>query len=195
VRRAFLWREKRKVRRDATLSLQGNHYQVDPQYAGRTLELRFDPFDLTQVELYLDRTLVSVATVMIQNRQRHLAVEHLATETPDPPKPHSSLDYVAALRAEHHAQQQRELGPLQLPIWLRPTSSQRARQLPRRTDMFQEFYGFTRVPFSRTIATQDLFPTAGQKELNARRAVAAFSQRRPARGNARRARRRVSKKI
>ena len=34
--------------------------------------------------------------------------------------------------------------------------------------MFQEFYGFTRVPFSRTIATQDLFPTAGQKELNAR---------------------------
>jgi type II secretory pathway predicted ATPase ExeA len=34
--------------------------------------------------------------------------------------------------------------------------------------MFQEFYGFTRLPFSRTIATQDLFPTAGQKELSAR---------------------------
>ena len=93
VRRAFLWREKRKVRRDATLSLQGNRYQVAPAYAGRTLELRFDPFDLTQVELYLDRTLVGMATVVIQNRQRHLAVEHLATEPPDPPKPKSSLDY------------------------------------------------------------------------------------------------------
>jgi type II secretory pathway predicted ATPase ExeA len=34
--------------------------------------------------------------------------------------------------------------------------------------MFQEFYGFTRLPFSRTIATADLFPTAGQKELSAR---------------------------
>ena len=34
--------------------------------------------------------------------------------------------------------------------------------------MFQEYYGFTRLPFSRTIATQDLFPTAGQKELSAR---------------------------
>jgi len=113
VRRAFLWREKRKVRRDATLSLQGNRYQVAPEYAGRTLELRFDPFDLTQVELYLDRTLVGLATVVIQNRQRHLAVEHLATEPPDPPKPKSSLDYLAALRAEYHAQQQRELGPLQ----------------------------------------------------------------------------------
>ena len=34
--------------------------------------------------------------------------------------------------------------------------------------MFQEFYGFTRLPFSRTIATKDLFSTAGQKELGAR---------------------------
>jgi putative transposase len=113
VRHAFLWREKRKVRRDATLSLQGNRYQVAPAYAGRILELRFDPFDLTQVELYLEGTLVGMATVVIQNRQRHLAVAHLATEPPDPPKPQSSLDYLAALRAEYHAQQQRELGPLQ----------------------------------------------------------------------------------
>ena len=34
--------------------------------------------------------------------------------------------------------------------------------------MFQEFYGFTHVPFSKTILTKDLFPTAGQKELTAR---------------------------
>ena len=113
VRRAFLWREKRKVRKDATLSLQGNRYQVEPHLAGRTLELRFDPFDLSQIELYLDGTRLGLATVVTQNRQRHLAVERLATEPPDPPKPKSSLDYLAALRAEYQAQQQRELGPLQ----------------------------------------------------------------------------------
>jgi putative transposase len=113
VRRAFLWREKRKVRRDATLSLQGNRYQVEPHLAGRTLELHFDPFDLSQIELYLDDARLGLATVIIQNRQRHLAVERLATEPPDPPKPKSSLDYLAALRAEYQAQQQRELGPLQ----------------------------------------------------------------------------------
>jgi transposase InsO family protein len=118
VRRAFLWREKRKVRKDATLSLQGNRYQVEPHLAGRTLELRFDPFDLSQIELYLDSGVgynapLGLATVVVQNRQRHLAVERLATEPPDPPKPKSSLDYLAALRAEYQAQQQRELGPLQ----------------------------------------------------------------------------------
>jgi putative transposase len=118
VRRAFLWREKRKVRKDATLSLQGNRYQVEPQWAGRTLELRFDPFDLSQIELYLDGDIgdnarLGLATVVVQNRQRHLAVERLATEPPDPPQPKSSLDYLAALRAEYQARQQRELGPLQ----------------------------------------------------------------------------------
>jgi putative transposase len=119
VRRAFLWREKRKVRKDATLSLQGNRYQVEPHLAGRTLELHFDPFDLSQIELYLDGTRLGLATVVVQNRQRHLAVERLATEPPDPPKPKSSLDYLAALRAEYQARQQRELGPLhftQLPL-------------------------------------------------------------------------------
>jgi hypothetical protein len=85
--------------------------------------LRFDPFDLTQVEWYLDRTLVGVATVLIQNRQRHLAVAHLATEPPDPPQPQSSLDYLAALRAEYHAQQQRELGPLQFARLSAPENS------------------------------------------------------------------------
>jgi type II secretory pathway predicted ATPase ExeA len=34
--------------------------------------------------------------------------------------------------------------------------------------VFQQFYGFTRLPFSRSIPTEDLFETAGQKELAAR---------------------------
>lgn len=34
--------------------------------------------------------------------------------------------------------------------------------------MFQEFYGFRTMPFSRNIPTADLFPTTGQQELKAR---------------------------
>jgi transposase InsO family protein len=113
LRRAFLWREKRKVKRDATLSLQGNRYQVDPRWAGRTLELRFDPFDLSQIELYLDTVALGLATVFVQQRQRHLAVARLATEPPAPPPPQSSLDFLAVLRAEYRAQQQQQLGRLE----------------------------------------------------------------------------------
>ena len=53
-----------------------------------------------------------MATVLEQSRQRHLAVQRLATDPPDPPRPKSSLDYLAALRAAHQAQQQKELGQL-----------------------------------------------------------------------------------
>jgi transposase InsO family protein len=112
LRRAFLWREQRRITKTATLSLQGNRYQVDPRFAGRKLELRFDPFDLSHIELYLDGQPQGVATVLEQGRQRHLAVQRLATDPPSPPRPKSSLDYLAALRAEHQAQQQKELGRL-----------------------------------------------------------------------------------
>ncbi len=125
IRLAFLWREKRKVRRNATISFQSNTYQVDPSLAGRSLELRYDPFDLSRIELYLDdadgfiqdangrvHQYLGTATVTIQKRQRHLKVERLATQPPDPPKPQSSLDFLTALREEYQVQQQQELGQL-----------------------------------------------------------------------------------
>jgi putative transposase len=112
LRRAFLWREKRKVQRDATIALQGNRYQVEPQWVGRTLELRFDPFDLSQMELYLDGQALGLATVLTQTRQRHIAVVRAATDPPEAPPAQSSLDFLAALRAEHQVQQGRELGRL-----------------------------------------------------------------------------------
>jgi putative transposase len=113
LRKAFLWREFRQVRKNATLDLQGNTYQVDPSLSGRKLELRFDPFDLSHLELYLDGNPIGVASVLTQNKQRHIAVERLATQPPAPTKPKSSLDYLAALRSEYEQQQRKAAGPLQ----------------------------------------------------------------------------------
>jgi putative transposase len=48
---AFLWSERHTVRKTATVSLHGNTYQVDPSLALRKVELVFDPFDLTSVEI------------------------------------------------------------------------------------------------------------------------------------------------
>lgn len=113
LRKAFLWREKRKVRQDATFSLQGNSYQVEAHLCGRTLDLHFDPFDLSRIELFLDKVPLGKAVVVTQGRARHVLVEHLATDPVVPPKPKSSLDYLAALRSEHQALQKKQAGPLQ----------------------------------------------------------------------------------
>jgi putative transposase len=110
---AFLWRETSTVRKDGHIELQGNAYQVDPRFKGRKLELRFDPFDLSRVELFLDGQSQGQATVLLQNRQRHLQVERLAEPTSMVPKPASSLDYLALLRAEYQTQQHKAAGSLQ----------------------------------------------------------------------------------
>ena len=113
LRKAFLWRETRKVRKDGCIELQGNRYQVDPHLAGRKLELRFDPFDLSQMEVFLDGRSLGHAAVVQQGRETHIAVAHLVTQPPQLPKPKSSLDYLAALRAEYHTQLRQAAGPLQ----------------------------------------------------------------------------------
>ncbi len=47
IAEAFRWSATRKVTKTATVSLQGNIYQVDPLLAGTRIELIYDPFDLT----------------------------------------------------------------------------------------------------------------------------------------------------
>jgi len=114
LRKAFLWRETRKVRRDGRIELQGNTYQVPAHLSGQKIELRFDPFDLSNLELWVDGTPLGKATVTQQGREKHLAVEKLVTDVPTPPaQPKSSLDYLTLLRAEHQANLRREAGQLQ----------------------------------------------------------------------------------
>ncbi|WP_372700104.1 DDE-type integrase/transposase/recombinase [Arthrobacter sp. JSM 101049] len=47
IAEAFRWSVTRRVSKTATVSLQGNTYQVDPLLAGTHVELVYDPFDLT----------------------------------------------------------------------------------------------------------------------------------------------------
>jgi putative transposase len=51
LREAFLSSQQRTVTKTATVSLHGNQYEVDPALAGRKVELVFDPFDLTRIEV------------------------------------------------------------------------------------------------------------------------------------------------
>jgi transposase InsO family protein len=51
LREAFLWSEFRTVTKTSTVSLHGNSYEVDPMLAGMRIELVFDPFDLTDIEV------------------------------------------------------------------------------------------------------------------------------------------------
>ena len=49
----FLSRTHRRVRRDATLSLEGRIWEVPVALRGREIQVHYDPFTWKRVELYL----------------------------------------------------------------------------------------------------------------------------------------------
>jgi putative transposase len=57
----FLWREKRHVDKLAQISLLGFKYELASFLVGKTVEIRFNHFDLSEVLIYLDGRLMQKA--------------------------------------------------------------------------------------------------------------------------------------
>jgi putative transposase len=97
LREAFRWSVTRKVTRTATVPLEGNSYTVDPALTGRRVELRYDPEDLTRIEVFLDGKPAGTATPFITRRHVHRAVPQAARPEPAP----TGIDYLALVAAAH----------------------------------------------------------------------------------------------
>ncbi|HYO86589.1 MAG TPA: DDE-type integrase/transposase/recombinase [Dermatophilaceae bacterium] len=101
LREAFLWSHTRRVTKTGTLSLHGNRYEVDAALVGRQVEVVFDPFDLTALQ------------VRYQGRPMGLAVPHrigrhvhpdARPDLPPPTAPATGIDYLDLVAARHRAQ-------------------------------------------------------------------------------------------
>jgi putative transposase len=97
---AFLWSERRTVRKTATVSLHGNTYQVDPSLAGRRVELVFDPFDLASIEVRWQGRPAGQAIPHVIGRHAHPKAR---PEQPAPPPPATGIDYIGLIDASHDA--------------------------------------------------------------------------------------------
>jgi putative transposase len=106
LREAFLWEERRRVTKTATVSLHGNAYQVDPTLVGRRVELVFDPFDLTQVEVRHHGAPIGLA---IPHRiGRHSHPKARPETPPETPKP-TGIDYAQLIDTAHTQQLQQRI--------------------------------------------------------------------------------------
>jgi putative transposase len=93
LREAFLWSQERTVTKTATLSLHGNHYEVDAALVGRKVELVFDPFDLTRIEVRYQHRPFGLAVPLVIGRHTHPQAER---ELPPPTTP-TGIDYLKLL--------------------------------------------------------------------------------------------------
>jgi len=54
VHEAFLWRENRDVSNLGAVKIYGNLYEVDESLVGKTVELRFNPYDLRRILVFCE---------------------------------------------------------------------------------------------------------------------------------------------
>ncbi|MGI8311804.1 Mu transposase C-terminal domain-containing protein [Saccharopolyspora hattusasensis] len=97
---AFRWEARRTVRKTATVSLHGNVYEVDPALVGRAVELVFDPFDLTRIEVRHRGQ--SWGLAVPHHIRRHAHPKARPEIPPEPPKP-TGIDYTRLVDATHQA--------------------------------------------------------------------------------------------
>ena len=117
----FLHRARRKVTKTATFSFRKNRYRVPAYLRLETIELRYDPFDLTRIEVWFNDTFLQVA-----EPDQIVTTVHPDVE-PDPvphPPPDSGLDYLALLRLERDRLLQEQLGSIQFTQLPLPTDSE-----------------------------------------------------------------------
>jgi putative transposase len=119
LREAFLWSEWRTVTKTATVGLHGNTYQVDTALVGRKVELVFDPFDLTAIQVRWHGR--SMGLAVPHKIGRHVHRKARPDDTATPPTP-TGIDYLRLVEARHTVElaervQYSRLPDQQLPDW------------------------------------------------------------------------------
>jgi len=106
LREAFLWAERRVVTKTASVSLFANHYEVDPALVGAKVELVFDPFDLTDIEVRFQGR--AMGRALPRHIGRHTHPQARPEAAPEPRA--SGIDYLALVAARVAAEESRRIG-------------------------------------------------------------------------------------
>ena len=82
------------------MSLHSNQYEVDPALVGRKVELVFDPFDLTRIEVRYQHRPMGLAVPLVIGRHTHPQAQR---ELPPPPTG-TGIDYLRLLAEQRDAE-------------------------------------------------------------------------------------------
>jgi putative transposase len=96
----FLHRERRKVRRDGTVRFRGGFLEVHYSLAGKTVELRFDPFDEGKLPRVFEDGKFLCDTVPLDPFRNAFRKRHRGESTPEE-KISSGVDPLALMQEEH----------------------------------------------------------------------------------------------
>jgi len=153
LREAFRWSVMRRVTSTASVSLTGNRYAVDEALIGRRVELRFDPEDLTKLDVYWEGHPAGTAMPFILGRHVHRQVPQALPASPPAP---TGVDYLGLVLAAHDAETLSQLAFRDLPI--QPAEHDQLAQ--QRTDPGQadNHQSQTDIPYVEDDQPQEEYP-------------------------------------
>lgn len=96
----FLWREKRKVNKLGLVSLQGLQFEVSSFLVGKSVEVRYNHFDLSCVFIYLDGRFIQKASQTKISRWNTAKKQNQQPQTPEK-TPQSNIHHLAHLEQQH----------------------------------------------------------------------------------------------
>lgn len=94
----FLWREQRKVSKLGLVSLLGIDFEVSTILVGKTVQIKYNHFDLSQVFIYLDGRFIQKAHPAKVSRWNKANKQ---PTTPPPPTPTSNIQHLKLLEQQH----------------------------------------------------------------------------------------------
>jgi putative transposase len=113
VHEAFLWSEMRTVTKVATVSLHGNVFEVDAALVGSKVDVVFDPFDMTVVEVRFKGRPMGAGIPVVIGRHSHPQARPEAAPAPSP----TGIDYLGLVASRHESELARAINyaEMQLP--------------------------------------------------------------------------------
>lgn len=106
----FLWQEERSVDKTCCFSLEGNIYEVDPVLAGKKVIVKYDPFDLTRIQVWFGGKQYADAKLLDLSKPHHPKVPKEDCLVNSPPT--SGLNYLELLKKAYDENLAKTLGDL-----------------------------------------------------------------------------------
>ncbi len=130
LRDAFRQAVLRRVSRTASVSLAGLHYAVDPALVDCRVELRFDPNDLTRLEVFYEGRSFGGAAPFVIGRHVHRQIAPPAPAATEP----TGVDYLGLVLAAHEEQTLGKIAFRDLPAGHPPGGASPPAPVPSPTD-------------------------------------------------------------
>ena len=101
----FLLEETRKVDKTNCIALLGITYEVEPGLAGEKVQLRFDPYDMSAIQVWQDGRRYRDARMLQKRSMRRAQADQPTAPVPPESKPKTGLNYVELAYEKHLAEQ------------------------------------------------------------------------------------------